>query len=104
MTVPERIETQSRGSATALATLESNVAELKALTEHRMCGSKNGTGSRCSRINATNPNRREGACTIFAAVEQGTRTESDKNLKTPRVIFVCGSSSDGNIELRSAVI
>jgi hypothetical protein len=32
-------------------------------------------------------------------VEQAWRAEIDKNLKTPRVIFVCGSSGDGKSEL-----
>lgn len=72
MDFEELIETLSKGSATAVTTLESNVAELNALKEYLY---------------------------VQTPVEQALRAEIDKNLKTPRVIFVCGSSGDGKSEL-----
>jgi DNA phosphorothioation-dependent restriction protein DptF len=72
MDFEELIETLSKGSATAVTTLESNVAELNALKEYLY---------------------------VQTPVEQALRTEIDRNLKTPRVIFVCGSSGDGKSEL-----
>jgi hypothetical protein len=49
MNFEEQIATLSKGSATAVTTLESNVAELKALKEYRMYRIKNWTGSRLER-------------------------------------------------------
>jgi hypothetical protein len=49
MNFEELLATLSKGSATAVTTLESNVAEVKALKEYRMHRSKNGTGSRLER-------------------------------------------------------
>jgi len=72
MNFEELIETLSKGSATAVTTLESHVAELESLKEY---------------LYAQTP------------VEQALRAEIDKNLKQPRVIFVSGSSSDGKSEL-----
>jgi DNA phosphorothioation-dependent restriction protein DptF len=68
MDFEELIETLSKGSATAVTTLESNVAELNALKEYLY---------------------------VQTPVESALRAEIDRNLKTPRVIFVCGSSGDG---------
>jgi ABC-type uncharacterized transport system fused permease/ATPase subunit len=72
MNFEELIETLSKGSATAVTTLESNVAELNALKEYLY---------------------------VQTPVEQALRSEIDRNLKSPRVIFVCGSSGDGKSEL-----
>jgi len=72
MNFEELIETLSKGSATAVTTLESLVAELEALKAYLY---------------------------VQTPVEQALRTEIDKNLKQPRVIFVCGSSGDGKSEL-----
>jgi DNA phosphorothioation-dependent restriction protein DptF len=66
------VETLSKGSATAVTTLESSVAELNVLEEYLY---------------------------VQTPVEQALRTEIDRNLKTPRVIFVCGSSGDGKSDL-----
>ncbi|MEJ7590805.1 MAG: hypothetical protein WKF77_04600 [Planctomycetaceae bacterium] len=71
MDFEDLIETLSNGSANAVTTLESNVAELNAIKEY---------------LYAETP------------VEQALRGELDRNLKTPRVIFVCGSSGDGKSE------
>ena len=67
MNFEELIDTLSKGSATAVTTLESNVAELNALKEYLY---------------------------VQTPVEQALRAEIDRNLKTPRVIFVCGFNSD----------
>lgn len=72
MEFEDLIDTLSKGSATAVTTLESNVAELNALKEY---------------LYVTTP------------VEQALRVELDKNIQTPRIIFVCGSSGDGKSEL-----
>jgi DNA phosphorothioation-dependent restriction protein DptF len=72
MNFEELIETLSKGSATAVTTLESNVAELNALKEYLY---------------------------VQTPVEAALRAEIDRHLKTPRVIFVCGSSGDGKSEL-----
>jgi len=72
MDFEELIETLSKGSATAVTTLESNVAELNALKEYLY---------------------------VQTPVEAALRAEIDKYLKKPRVIFVCGSSGDGKSEL-----
>ena len=72
MNFEELIQTLSKGSATAVTTLESHVAELEALKEYLY---------------------------VQTPVEQALRAEIDKNLKKPRVIFVCGSSGDGKSEL-----
>jgi DNA phosphorothioation-dependent restriction protein DptF len=72
MNFEELIATLSKGSATAVTTLESNVAELKALREYRY---------------------------VQTPVEQALRAEIDRNLKTPCVIFVCGYSGHGKSEL-----
>ena len=104
MNFEELTATLSKGSATAVTTLESIVAELNALKEYRICGSRTRTGARHHRIEPTTTNPGNGACPAFAArlqipVEKALRAEIDKNLKTPRVIFVCGSSGDGKSEL-----
>ena len=65
MNFEELIDTLSKGSATAVTTLESNVAELNALKEYRLYRSKNGTGSHRPGSDATNPNRRQGACPVW---------------------------------------
>ena len=72
MNFEELIETLSKGSATAVTTLESHVAELEALKTYLY---------------------------VQTPVEKALRAEIDRNLKTPRVIFVCGSSGDGKSEL-----
>ena len=72
MDFEELIETLSKGSANAVTTLGSNVAELNAIKEYLY---------------------------VETPVEQALRGELDRNLKTPRVIFVCGSSGDGKSEL-----
>ena len=72
MDFEELIETLSKGSATAVTTLESNVADLNALKAYLY---------------------------VQTPVEAALRTEIDKNLKKPPVIFVCGSSGDGKSEL-----
>ena len=72
MDFEDLIETLSKGSASAVTTLESNVAALNALKEYLY---------------------------VQTPVEQALRTELDRNLKRPRVIFVCGSSGDGKSEL-----
>jgi len=72
MNFEELIETLSKGSATAVTTLESHIAELEALKAYLY---------------------------VQTPVEQALRTEIDRNLKQPRVIFVCGSSGDGKSEL-----
>ena len=71
MNFEELIETLSKGSATAVTTLESNVAELNAMKEY---------------LHVQTP------------VEQALIAEVDRNLKTPCVIFVCGYSGDGKSE------
>lgn len=68
MNFEELIETLSKGSATAVTTLESNVADLNALRKYLY---------------------------VQTPVEAALRAEIDNNLKKPRVIFVCGSSGDG---------
>ena len=77
MNFEELIATLSKGSATAVTTLESNVGELNALKEYLY---------------------------VQTPVEQALRSEIDRNPKTPRVIFVCGSSGDGKSELQRLVI
>ena len=72
MDFEELIEALSKGSATAVTTLESNVADLNALKEYLY---------------------------VQTPVEAALRAEIDNNLKKPRVIFVCGSSGDGKTEL-----
>ena len=72
MDFEELIETLSKGSATAVTTLESNVADLNALKEYLY---------------------------VQTPVEAALRAEIDSNLNKPRVIFVCGSSGDGKSEL-----
>ena len=72
MNFEELIETLSKGSATAVTTLESHAADLEALKAYLY---------------------------VQTSVEQALRAEIDKNLKKPRVIFVCGSSGDGKSEL-----
>ncbi len=75
MDFEELIETLSKGSATAVTTLESNVAELNVLKEYLY---------------------------VQTPVEAALRAEIDSNLKKPRAIFVCGSSGDGkSIRCRS---
>jgi hypothetical protein len=56
MNFPKLIETQSKGFATAVTTLESNVAELSALKEYLY---------------------------VQTPVEQALRSEIDRNLKLP---------------------
>jgi len=68
MDFEELIETLSRGSATAVTTLESNVAELNAIKEYLY---------------------------VETPVEQALRGELDRNLKIPRIIFVCRLSLPG---------
>lgn len=72
MNFEELIETLSKRSATAVTTLESHTAELEALKAYLY---------------------------VQTPVEQALRAEIDKNLKQPRVVFVCGSSGDGKSEL-----
>ena len=72
MNFEELIETLSKGSATAVTTLESHGEELNAVKEYLY---------------------------VQTAVEKALRAEIDRNVKTPRVIFVCGSSGDGKSEL-----
>jgi|GEM_PF-1286877 len=72
MNFEEVTATLSKGSATAVTTLESNVAKLQALKEYLY---------------------------VQTPVEQALRAEIDRNLKTPCVIFVCGFSGDGKSEL-----
>ena len=72
MNFEELIETLSKGSATAVTTLESNTAELEGLKAYLY---------------------------VQTPVEKALRAEIDRNLTTPRVIFVCGSSGDGKSEL-----
>jgi len=66
------IATLCKGSANAVSTLESNVAELNAIEEYFY---------------------------VETPAEQALRGEPDRNLKTPRVNFVCRSSDDGKSEL-----
>ena len=72
MNFEELIETLSKESATAVTTLESNVADLNAMKEYLY---------------------------LQTPVEADLQAEIDSNLKTPRVIFACGSSGDGKSEL-----
>jgi len=72
MDFEDLIETLSNGSANAVTTLESNVAEWNAIKEYLY---------------------------VETPAEQALRGELDRNLKTPRVIFVCGTSGDGKSEL-----
>lgn len=72
MEFKDLVETLSRGSASAVTTLESNVAELNVLKE---------------------------ILYVQTPVTQAMRTALEKNVNTPRVIFVCGSSGDAKSEL-----
>jgi hypothetical protein len=72
MDIAGLIETLSKGSANAVTTLESNVAELNAIKEYLY---------------------------VKTPVEQALRGELDRNLQTPRMIVVCGASSDAKSEL-----
>jgi|GEM_PF-2160772 len=69
MNFEELIETLSKGSATAVTTLESNTAELEGLKAYLY---------------------------VQTPVEQALRAEIDRNLKKPRVIFVGGSAVTEN--------
>lgn len=68
MNFEELIATLSKGSATAVTTLESNVAELNALKEY-LC--------------------------VQTLVEQALRVEIDRNLNSPRDRQVCIRATHG---------
>ena len=72
MDFEELIETLSNGSATAVTTLESSVAELNAVKEY---------------------------LSVQTSVEAALRAAIECTLKKPRVMFACGSSGDGESEL-----
>ncbi len=72
MNFEELIETLSNGSAIAVKTWESPGEELIAPKEYLY---------------------------VQTPVEKALRAEIDRNVKTPRVIFVCGYSGDGKSEL-----
>ena len=72
MDFEDLIETLTKGSASAVTTLESNVADLNALKKY---------------------------LDVQTPVGAALRAEIDNNLKKPCVIFVCGSSGDRKSEL-----
>lgn len=72
MDFEDLIETRSKGSASAVTTLESNVADLNALKKY---------------------------LDVQTPVGVALRAEIDNNFKKPCVIFVCGSSGDRKSEL-----
>jgi len=72
MNFEELIEMLSKDSAPVVTKLESHGEELIAAKEYLY---------------------------VQTPVEKALRAEIDRNVKTPRVIFVCGSSGDGKSEL-----